>query len=142
MNYQIDIDYGANSEKKAIILLQEYFKFPLVKLDYYNIFDFYNEEENVYIELKSRQCQVNTYTTTMVGMNKINKAKILSRKKCNIYFFFYFTNTDYNECDLYYWKFDLDQLDKLIYKTGGRIDRGKNEIKKYAYIPITLLIKI
>ena len=90
MNYQIDIDYGAKSEKQAIIILQEYFKFPLVKLDYYNIFDFYNEQENVYIELKSRHCQVNTYTSTMVGMNKINKAKILSRKKCNIYFFFLF----------------------------------------------------
>ena len=142
MNYQIDIDYGAKSEKQAIIILQEYFKFQLVKLDYYNIFDFYNEEQKLFIELKSRNCQVDTYKNTMVGMNKINKAKILSRKKCNIYFFFYFTNTDYSECDLYYWKFDLDQLDKLIYKTGGRIDRGKNEIKKYAYIPITLLIKI
>ena len=142
MNYQIDIDYGANCEKKAIILLQEYFKFQLVKLDYYNTFDFHNEQENVYIELKSRNCRAQTYDTTMVGMNKINKAKILSRKKFNIYFFFYFTNTDYNECDLYYWKFNIDELDQLIYKNGGRVDRGKNEIKKYAYIPITLLIKI
>ena len=77
MNYQIDIDYGQIAEKKAIILLQEYFKFSLVKLDYYNSFDFYNEQENVYIELKSRHCQVNTYTSTMVGMNKINKARLL-----------------------------------------------------------------
>ena len=142
MNYQIDIDYGAKSEKQAIIILQQYFKFPLVKLDYYNIFDFYNEDQKVFIELKSRNCHVDTYKNTMVGMNKINKAKILSRKKCNIYFFFYFTNTDYNECELYYWKFNIDELDQLIYKYGGRVDRFKNEIKKYAYIPITLLIKI
>ena len=142
MNYQIDIDYGAKSEKQAIIILQEYFKFPLVKLDYYNIFDFYNEEQKLFIELKSRNCQINTYTSTMVGMNKINRSKILDKRNFSVYFFFYFTNSNYSECDLYYWKFDLDQLDKLIYKSGGRIDRCKNEIKKYAYIPISLLIKI
>ena len=77
MNYQIDIDYGAKCEKKAIIQLQEYFKISLVKLDYYNTFDFYNEEQKLYIELKSRHCQVNTYITTMLGMNKINKARLL-----------------------------------------------------------------
>ena len=94
MNYQIDIDYGQIAEKKAIILLQEYFKFSLVKLDYYNSFDFYNEQENVYIELKSRHCQVNTYKSTMVGMNKINKARLLNRKNFSVYFFFYFTNSN------------------------------------------------
>ena len=142
MNYQIDIDYGAKSEKQAIIILQEYFKFPLVKLDYYNIFDFYNEEQNVYIELKSRQCQINTYKSTMVGMNKINKARILNRKNFTVYFFFYFTNSNYSECDLYYWKFDIDQLDQCEFKSGGRVDRNMIEIKRYCYIPISLLIKI
>ena len=44
---------------------------------------------------------------TMVGMNKINKAKILTRKNNNVYFCFYFTKTDFSECELYYWKFDL-----------------------------------
>ena len=78
----------------------------------------------------------------MIGMNKINKAKILSRKNFNIYFFFYFTNTDYNECDLYYWKFNLLDFDKCECKTGGRVDRPKNEIKKYFYIPVSLLTKI
>ena len=142
MLYQIDTDYGEIAKKKAIIQLQNFSKITLIKLDYYNTFDFYNEEQQLYIELKSRHCQVNTYTSTMIGMNKLNKAKILSRKKCNIYSFFYFTNTNYSECDLYYYKFNIDELDQLIYKSGGRIDRGKNEIKKYAYIPITLLIKI
>ena len=142
MNYQIDIDYGQIAEKKAIILLQEYFKFSLVKLDYYNSFDFYNEQENVYIELKSRHCQVNTYKSTMVGMNKINKARLLNRKNFSVYFFFYFTNSNYSECDLYYWKFNIDQLDQCEFKSGGRVDRDKIEIKKYCYIPVSLLIKI
>ena len=142
MLYQIDENYGEQAEKKAIIILQQHFNFPLIKLDYYNAFDFYNEKECVYIELKSRRCQINTYESTMVGMNKINKAKILTRKNNNVYFCFYFTKTDYSECDLYFWKFNLTDYDKCEFKTGGRIDRGKNEIKKYCYIPISLLTKI
>ena len=79
----------------------------------------------------------------MIGMNKINKAKILSRKNFNIYFFFYFTNTDFKECDLYYWKYNSADIDKCETKLGGRKDRDrKNEIKKYFYIPTNLSIKI
>ena len=129
-------------KKKAIIILQQHFNFPLIKLDYYNAFDFYNEKECVYIELKSRRCQIDTYNSTMIGMNKINKAKILARKNNSVYFFFYFTKSDYSECDLYYWKFNLIDFDKCECKKGGRVDRGKSEIKKYCYIPISLLIKI
>ena len=142
MLYQIDADYGAIAGKKALIQLQEYFKFPLIKLSYYDTFDFYNDENRLYIEIKARRCQVNTSSSSMIGMNKINKAKILKRKNFNIYFFFYFTNTDFKECDLYYWEFKLSDIDKCETKTGGRIDRGKNEIKKYFYIPTNLLIKI
>ena len=142
MLYEIDKDYGEQSEKKAIIQLQQHFNFPIIKLDYYNAFDFYNETERVYIELKSRRCQISTYDSTMIGMNKINKAKILTRKNNNVYFCFYFTKTDYTECDLYFWKFNLLDFDKCESKTGGRVDRGKSEIKKYCYIPVSLLTKI
>ena len=78
----------------------------------------------------------------MVGMNKINMAKILSRKKKNVYFCFYFTDIDYSAAELYYWKYNIVELDKVIFKNGGRIDRGKKEIKKYACIATNLLIKI
>ena len=142
MLYQIDENYGEKAEKTAIIQLQQHFNFTLIKLDYYNPFDFYNETERVYIELKSRRCQINTYESTMVGMNKINKAKILTRKNNNVYFCFYFTKTDFSECDLYFWKFNLLDFVQCECKTGGRVDRGKSEIKKYCYIPISLLTKI
>ena len=142
MLYEIDKDYGEQAEKTAILKLQIFFDNKLIKLDYYNPFDFYNEQQNLYIELKSRRCQINTYDSTMIGMNKINKAKILTRKNNNVYFCFYFTKTDYTECDLYYWKFNLSDFDKCESKTGGRVDRGKSEIKKYCYIPVSLLTKI
>ena len=141
MLYEIDKNYGDACENKAIVKLQLFFDNKLIKLDYYNPFDFYNEQD-LYIELKARRCQINTYESTMVGMNKINKAKILTRKNNNVYFCFYFTKTDFSECDLYYWKFNLLDFDKCECKTGGRIDRGKSEIKKYCYIPTNLLIKI
>ena len=141
MLYQIDENYGEQAEKKAIIQLQLFFDNKLIKLDYYNPFDFYNEQD-LYIELKARRCQINTYESTMVGMNKINKAKILARKNNSVYFCFYFTKSDYTQCDLYYWKFNLIDFDKCECKPGGRVDRGKSEIKKYCYIPISLLTKI
>ena len=46
----------------------------------------------------------------MVGINKINMAKILSRKKKNVYFCFYFTDIDYSAAELYYWKYNIVEL--------------------------------
>ena len=142
MNYEIDVDYGAKCEKIVIIKLQNHFNNKLTKLDYYDNFDFIDEKQEIYIELKSRRCKIDTYKTTMIGMNKLNMSKILHRKKNNIYFCFYFTDIDYSTTELYYWKYNIDELDQLIYKNRGRVDRGKRDIKKYAYIPVDLLIKI
>ena len=142
MNYEIDKNYGDECEKIVIVKLQNFFNNTLTKLDYYDNFDFIDDKQEIYIELKSRRCKINTYDTTMVGMNKINIAKILTRKKKNVYSYFYFTNIDYSASELYYWKYNTIELDQVIFKDGGRVDRQKREIKKYAYIPISLLIKI
>ena len=142
MLYEIDANCGDKCEKIVIIKLQTYFNNKLTKLDYYDNFDFIDDKQEIYIELKSRRCKIDIYNTAMVGMNKINMAKILSRKKKNVYFCFYFTDIDYSAAELYYWKYNIVELDKVIFKNGGRIDRGKKEIKKYAYIATNLLIKI
>ena len=121
----IDINYGVESEKKVIIQLQKFFGNTLTELDYYDPFDFYNEK---FIEQKSRRCKVDTYESTMGGMNKINKAKILNRKNINVFYFFNFTNINHSECDLFYWKRNLLEFDNhIIFKNSGKID--KNEIK-------------
>ena len=77
MNYEIDVDYGAKCEKIVIIKLQNHFNNKLTKLDYYDNFDFIDEKQDIYIELKSRRCKIDTYKTTMIGMNKLNMSKIL-----------------------------------------------------------------
>ena len=48
MLYEIDQNYGEQAEKKAILQLQIFFDNKLIKLDYYNPFDFYMKQ-NVYI---------------------------------------------------------------------------------------------
>ena len=93
-----DYNYGVESEKKVINQLQKFFGNTLTELDYYDQFDFYNEK---FIEQKSRRCKIDTYESTMGGMNKINKAKILKIKNTNVFFIFYFTNINYSECDLF-----------------------------------------
>ena len=50
MLYEIDVDYGLQLEKAAIIKLQTFFGYTLTKLSYYDNF----EEENMRIKLKGR----------------------------------------------------------------------------------------
>ena len=54
MLYEIDLDYGLQPEKAAIIELQTFFGYTLTKLSYYDNFDFYNEKESICIEIKAR----------------------------------------------------------------------------------------
>ena len=83
------------------------------------------------IELKSRTIPMKQYPTTMVGYNKILKAKRKEKKGYEIYFYFLFTD------GLYKWKYVDDEI--LCVMKGGRVDRGCYEIKDYAYIPIKYL---
>ena len=92
MNYEIDVNYGDRCEKIVIDKLQLFFNNSLTKLDYYDTFDFIDDKKDIYIELKSRRCKIDTYDTTMVGMNKINISKILTRKKKKIIYFFQSVN--------------------------------------------------
>ena len=93
-------------------------------------FDF--QSSNKFVELKSRNLEYNKYPDTMIGLNKIEYARANPDKE--YYFCFAFND------GLYFWKYNKE--DKLNYRSGGRFDRGYNEIKHYAYIPIQLLKKI
>ena len=134
MLYELDIDYGLQNEKICINKIEKYFDQKLFKLDYYNDYDFTNNDNSILIELKSRRCKKTNYNDTTIPVSKINKSKKIIKnkvKKIEIYFFFYFSNND-----LYFWKYDE--------KINLRIDdcNYRNEIKKNAYINISLLTKI
>jgi hypothetical protein len=93
---------------------------------------------NVYIELKTRRNIKNQYPTTMVGKNKLDWASgvIKTNPETKIYFCFNFTD------GVYYWEYTADNLLDITFREGGRWDRGKPEIKTYAYIPVNKLISI
>ena len=134
MSYELDIDYGLKNEILNIDKIQKFFDENIIKLDYYNEFDFTNSDGSILIELKSRRCSIFDYNDTMISVSKINKSKKIIKnkaKKIEIYYFFYYSNND-----LYYWKYDDT--------TNLRIDNCnyRGELKKNAYIPISLLRKI
>jgi hypothetical protein len=125
-----DYNFGINKEIQLLPTIKDYLKDNTIyKLENCNEFDF--KGDNKYIELKSRRNKHNKFPSTMIGLNKIEKASTLDEY---VYFFFSF------EDGLYYWLYDKDY--ELEIRQGGRWDRGKPEIKFYAFLPIEMLIKI
>jgi hypothetical protein len=125
----VDLNFGLEKEKQYLELFQNYFSNSLKRTKQYSVFDY--EGSDCLIELKSRRCHFKTYSDTMIGMNKIQKAKLSNQ---NIYFVFSFID------GLYYWKYD--ETVNLRLSRGGRKDRNKFEFKNYYFIPIEILTKI
>lgn len=124
-----DLHFGLEKEKEYLELFQHYFSNNLKRTKQNSVFDY--EDSNCLIELKSRRCFLKTYSDTMIGVNKIQKAKCSNQ---TIYFVFSFLD------GLYYWKYD--ETVYLRYDRGGRKDRGKYEFKNYYFIPIEILTKL
>jgi len=117
---------GKLHEDLILDILKEDYKIIASKTDDYHFFDLYDGK--CYYEVKSRNCNVNKYDTTIVGYNKIKFARTCG-KDC----IFIFSFTD----GIYYYKYnDKDNFDV---KVCGRSDRGTNEYNMYMYIPISVL---
>ena len=127
----LDLKYGLEKEKEMLPIIKNFLNDETIyKLDYNNEFDF--KGDNKYIELKSRRNNYKKYPTTMVGLNKFDKAKTLLEE---VYFIFSFDD------GLYYYKYE--KTNNFEIKKGGRFDRIKSgEIKDYVFIPIQNLLKI
>jgi hypothetical protein len=127
--YKNDINFGDEKEKELLEIIKRNLDNDLQKIEYrYSVFDF--SSNNSFVELKSRRGELNKYPDTMIGLNKIKKA---SRTSLPVYFVFYFTD------GLYYWKYKEGEYE---IRDGGRVDRGRPEIKKYCFIKNDNLIKI
>jgi hypothetical protein len=130
-----DTLFGCESEKIIREQLNEYFKINLAHTeDKMCVFDFYDNDKNIFVELKTRRCYSYTYNTTMIGYNKIRHCK--KNLNNDYYFVFKFINA------LYYIKYDDNIFGKFMIKKSGRDDRGYSERSDYIYIPLNLLIKI
>jgi hypothetical protein len=122
---------GKEHENNHFTFLQEYFNEPTLKQSkkVFSTFDY--DSDNIIIELKKRSFDSTKYKDLMIGLNKLEKAK---KSQKDIYFVI-----DMDD-GLFCYKYDIN--DKLNYRSGGRKDRGYNEFKQYAYIPIELFTKI
>jgi len=128
---QKDLKFGENQEDLTKENLEKYIGSPLVKQPNNSIFDYFSEEDKIYIELKTRRNTKNKYPTTMVGYNKIVEANKLIKEGYKIYFAFKYTD---NLCFYKYTDENTDWIQK-----GGRFDRGRAEIKQYYFIPTSSL---
>jgi hypothetical protein len=124
-----DLEFGFSNENKYFELIKKTFDINLERTTKNYIFDY--ESDKTLVELKSRRCDSNTYPTTMVGENKIKYAEKSTK---DVYFVFAFND------GVYYWKYDKNV--ELKIDVGGRMDRGRLELNKYAYIKKELLKKI
>jgi hypothetical protein len=130
MIFEEDYNKGKITEDEHFDFLKEYFNEPKLKQNKrYSTFDY--SSDNITIELKKRNFDSTKYKDLMIGLNKIEKAQKANK---DIYFVMILDD------GIFSYKYSTD--DTLNYRSGGRRDRGYNEFKKYAYIPIELFIKI
>jgi hypothetical protein len=130
-----DYKFGIEQENKIKSIIETAFNIKVKKTpSVYNPYDYYCESNRTYYELKSRNNTYDKYPTTMLGMNKLNFCINPDDKK----FVFLFNFTD----GLYYINYEKTLFDSFKVMTGGRWDRGKEEIKDYLFIPINHLNKI
>jgi len=125
-----DLKRGFFEEGRMHSILEKYHNIKLTKCVDNFTFDY--QGENVFYEIKSRNCTFDKYPSTMVGKNKIDFANALPGYK--FYFVFCFTDGDYI--------YEYNKNNKLYFEIGGRCDRGRDEYKQYCYIPIRYLEKI
>jgi hypothetical protein len=127
---ECDYQIGLIRENEIEIYLKTYFNQSYInKLNRYDKFD-YEGDSQIY-EIKSRNCSYSKYPTTMVSYSKILYGKKQSKTPI---FIFSFTDGDY------YYKYNNNEEFEI--RNSGRMDRGRNEISLYYFIPIDKLIKI
>lgn len=136
MLYKKEESYGKSIENKTKPIIEHFLNTELENTEAYNCFDFINTQKKILVELKSRRNLKNTYPTTMIGYNKVKKAKGFTSQGWSVYMFFKFTD------GLYYIKYN-DELEYEIRK-GYRNDRPHTVMnpQDYCYINVNRLIQV
>jgi len=123
-----DLKNGLENEKKCIGLINKYLNIELKKdNDEFSTFDF--NDNNNYVELKSRNSFSNSFKDYQIGYNKIKEAYKLLCKNKKVYFCYLFIDK------LVITEITIDNINNIEIRKGGRNDRNKNEIKEECFIP-------
>ena len=122
-----DLEFGAKSEDRTKAIIEKFLCITLKSSsDKYAVFDYYNDK--TFIELKTRRIKHNQYKSLMFGYNKFKKGLEHINDGKDVYFFF-------NCLDgIYYWKLTNESKSNITIGTGGRWDRGKQEIQQLVFV--------
>ena len=127
-----EYNFGIQGQKDNIDLLRQLIPNIVEIEERFCPFDFRDEDNTMFIELKTRRNNKDKYPTTMVPHSKILKID----PNNTYYFAFKFTD------GLYYIKYEKELFDTFEVRVGGRNDRGLPEYENYVYIPVELLTLI
>lgn len=126
----VDEKFGKEKEIEFLDVLRRKYGEGIVHIqDRFSPFDYISETH--LFELKARRNTKHKYPSVMVGYNKLLSAQMQENKI--VVFCFDFVDA---KC---YYEYNPDDKDKIQIRVGGRSDRGKEEFKLYAYIPVELL---
>ena len=130
--YNKDRAFGLMCEEKCKTKIEDYLNTKLEKTKgRYHNFDFVDEKNKIYVELKSNRCLSTQYKYSIFSIYKLYF--IQNNPSYKYYIAFKFIDA------LLIFKF---KPHKIFYKDCGRTDRGKNEIKKYCCVLNRYLKKI
>ena len=131
----LDLNLGFNSEDNLFNTLKVYFNEPdLKKTVKYSLTDFSSKDK--LIELKTRRCGYNSFSTTIVGLNKCEHYKNQDNMCC--YFVFNFLN----DKTIYYIKYDSELFNTFDIENTYIFRDNKKEPKTNIHIPIKYLKKV
>lgn len=117
---------GLENEKIVKPILEHFFKLELVHNDRYALFDFQDDKEDNFIELKCRNCYSYSYNDLMMNLNKWNEGYKYMNFNKNVYYVFKFKD------GICYYQQNFNDNFEI---------REYNE-KKYIYIPTNKLLKL
>lgn len=123
-----DYEMGTTSEVNNLSTIQTLDAGLQRDTDRYAPFDYRNEGNTIFVELKTRTNAYNKYPTTMIPLHKVKIAE--SNMDKTYYFAFKYTD------GIYYIQYNKNRFDTYEVKEGGRWDRGAPELRQYVYIPI------
>jgi len=131
-----DLKFGAKSEVRNVPFIERVLGVKLAKTSEFHTFDWVNEKQKIYVELKSRRVHRSQYPDIMIGLNKIRYGFARIEEGWKIYCVWAF------EDGLAYYQLEANTFDIKWVRDGGRTDRGINELGKYVFVPTNKLINI
>jgi len=128
--FKKDYTLVLKAEDNTLVFIRQFDNTLAKSKDRYAPFDFVNNANTLYVELKTRTFFKNKYPTTMLPYSKITHCD-----NPEVTYIFAFKYTD----KISYIKYDKELFNTFEVKEGGRWDRGRPELNKYIYIPIDKL---